>query len=449
MRHPFARFAFVAGLILLVCPSLLSAARDAKLSLEAHEHGTRCVAFSPDGKLLASGGDDKTVKLWSMPSGKLTLTVQHPQTVKSLAFSHNGKLLATGDAGENTRVWDIAGGKAICEIKDTADARRVFFSPDDKQVITGGSSTVQTWDIVTGKRLRWFALPSQPVDMSISPDGRDIVVGYEQGPMQVFDAATGKEARKIDAHGSVRGVSVSPDGRMVAVTIGDGHILLLDLKSGEETNNLYSADSRNTFVAFSTDGRKLVTASSNTAIVWDIAQEKASAKLTRENWFVQMPAVAISPHNTLVAVATSEKELRIWDISATAVKKPAEAPPAIAENPVEPATPEKPKAPASAKPDQPAKPAAKPAVATAEMAAIAGRWKISKTVSITLEAGGTIKTGYRDMHNGTWTVDADRTVSLRSKAGVLIYTMHLDESGKSGTGLWKDGTKAKPEKLVE
>jgi WD40 repeat protein len=127
--------------------------------LKGHTNSVHSVAFSPDGKTLASGSLDETIKLWDVADGKEKATLQgHSQCVNSVAFSPDGKILASGShvfnkkaqvvSGE-VKLWDVATGKNTANI--TAHTYLVFcvtFSPDGKTLVSASDETIRLWDVI-------------------------------------------------------------------------------------------------------------------------------------------------------------------------------------------------------------------------------------------------------------------------------------------------------------
>jgi WD40 repeat protein len=156
--------------------------------------------------------------------------------------------------------------------------------------------------------------------------------------------------------------------------------------------------------------------------------------------------VAFSPNGKQVATASRDDTIRLWDIAPGTVVRPATRPgqPAAPIAAAPPAAPVPPAAPAP-----PARPPGNVVVVPADVQAVAGTWRIGKTITVTLLPNGGIKTGYGQMRNGTWVVGADKSVLIRGSNGEVLYTLRIDQTGKSGTGKWKDGNTAKPQKLDE
>ncbi|CCH96461.1 serine/threonine-protein kinase [Microcystis aeruginosa] len=286
-------------------------------TLTGHSDSVQSVVYSPDGRYLASGSSDKTIKIWETATGtELRTLTGHSMTVWSVAYSPDGRYLASGSLDKTIKIWEVATGKVRTLTGHYMTFWSVAYSPDGRYLASGSSDkTIKIWETATGKELRTLAGHSKGVwSVVYSPDGRYLASGSSDKTIKIWEVATGQELRTLTGHSEgVLSVAYSPDGRYLASGIGDGAIKIWEVATVRElrTPTRHSEVVRS--VAYSPDGRYLASGSQDKTIkIWEVATGNELRTLTGHSETVF--SVAYSPDGRYLASGSADKTIKIWRV---------------------------------------------------------------------------------------------------------------------------------------
>jgi len=287
-----------------------------------HGGGVNSGVFSHDGKLILTGSDDTTAKLWDRASGKEIRTFQgHMRSVESVAFSPDGRFVLTGSSDKTARLWDAISGQEIRSFRGhVAGISSVAFSPDGKQVITGSADkTARLWETVSGKEIRGFQGHNDQVrSVAFSPDGKQILTASEDKTARLWDVGSGKEICIFGPHPrEVTAAAISPDGKLVLVG-GSWGARLWRAATGEEILNFAEKHGRVTSVAFSADGKQMLTGhidngTKKTVTLWDVASGSEVRAMNEQMDGEWIHFVAFSPNGKDVIAGDLSSTVRLWE----------------------------------------------------------------------------------------------------------------------------------------
>jgi serine/threonine protein kinase len=236
----------------------------------AHEESVWCVTLRPDGKMAASTGKDRIVKLWDVPHGEaVRLFPRQMQDVRAIAFSPAGDRIA-GGVGVSIRIWDLAGNEVRRLSGHTGAIRSLCFHPEGNRLFSASDDkTIRVWDLLSFREVQRFTRHTSAVTSMAMIASEDMLAsGGRDQTLRVWDLRSGQQARSWPTGAAVLGLSLSADERRIASANFDTVVRIWDTATGNPLGELQGHKQMVGCVAFLPDGETLLTTSQDLTLKW-------------------------------------------------------------------------------------------------------------------------------------------------------------------------------------
>jgi len=288
------------------------------LTCRGHTDWVVSLTFSPDSCILASSSEDQTIRFWNVTTGEcLQILQEHRKGVWSIAFNSGGQILGSGDDDNTIKIWDVSTGKCLKTWRGHHNmVQQVIFSPDSKVLISASvDKTLKLWDVHTGDCLKTFQGHDEAIwSATLSPDGCTLASASSDQTVKLWNIKTGQCLMILQGHsGWLSSVAFNPNGQILASGSWDQTVKLWNISTGECLKTLPGHNHLVRKVAFSPNGQMLVSVSDDQSLrIWDVSTGQCLRTL--QGYSDRIWSIALSPNGQMLASGGDRKIVDLWNI---------------------------------------------------------------------------------------------------------------------------------------
>lgn len=296
--------------------------------LAGHTQFVEALAITPDGRTIISGGQDKTLRVWDLKSGRLLHLLEgHKAMVTLIAITPDGRKVVSGSPDKTLRVWDLSSGKCLHTLEGHTDSiGAIAITPDGRRVVSGAKdifsgkdSTLRVWELESGKCLRILEGNKGSITvLAITPDGRRAISnsGTTSGAraIRIWDLVRGGPPRSLEGHTlAVFCLAITPDGRRAVSGSWDKTIRIWDLESEVCLGLLEGHTDSVKALVLTPDGRQVLSGSADETIrIWDLESGRALRSLDGQAFAGDQ--LWIAPDGRRLVAGGRDETVRVWDL---------------------------------------------------------------------------------------------------------------------------------------